>query len=249
MATSERPEGRDEGARARAGDSPARRDSRRRTALARRARTRTALLTAARTVFTDQGWAETRMEDVARVAGVSPATAYNHFSSKHALIGAAYAGAWQEGLVAEPEEETGSEEETGPDGVTAGEGPRLPGVRTEALAAHLRRISRVARRHRALTAAFACAVQDYTARVQHRPSASDPEDPRLTTPVPERIAVLLDAAQRSGELGHQRDPADLAEQLTFLLFLRCFTHPDEDAADTAAMLLAIAVGVLPAARR
>ncbi|GAA2876816.1 hypothetical protein GCM10010472_38050 [Pseudonocardia halophobica] len=243
MATSELPEGRDEGARARAGDSQARRDSRRRTALARRARTRTALLTAARDVFADQGWVETRVEDVARVAGVSPATAYNHFPTKHALIGAAYAVAWQEGLDAEPEEEPE------PEGETAGGGPPLPGARTEALAAHLRRISRVARRQQALTAAFACAVQDYTARVQRRPSAPDPEDPRLGTPVPEPIAVLLDAAQRSGELGHQRDPADLAEQLTFLLFLRCFTHPDEDAADTAAMLLAIAVGVLPAARR
>ena len=243
MGTSERPEGRDEDARARAGDSQARRDSRRRTALARRARTRTALLTAARAVFADQGWVETRIEDVARVAGVSPATTYNHFSSKHALIGAAYAVAWQEGLDAEPEEEPAPEE------TTTGEGPPLPGARTEALAAHLRRISRVARRHQALTAAFACAVQDYTARVQRPPVAPDPEDPRLGTPVPEPIAVLLDAGQRSGELGHQRDPADLAEQLTFLLFLRCFTHPDEDAADTAEMLLAIAVGVLPAARR
>ncbi|MCE3551057.1 TetR/AcrR family transcriptional regulator; helix-turn-helix transcriptional regulator [Pseudonocardia sp. RS11V-5] len=234
MATSERPDGRGEGARARAGDSPARADSRRRTALARRARTRTALIAAARSVFADQGWAETRVEDVARVAGVSVATAYNHFSGKHALIGAAYAVAWQEGLDAEPEERP------------TADGPPLPGARTEDLAAHLRRISRVARRYRALTAAFAGAVQEYTARVGRGPSPLDPEDPRVMTPVPERIAVLLDAAQRAGELGHQRDPADLAEQLTFLLFLRCFTHPDEDPADTAAMLLAFAVGVLPA---
>ncbi|MFR9805948.1 TetR/AcrR family transcriptional regulator [Pseudonocardia sp. RS010] len=213
-------------------ESPARRDSRRRTALARRTRTRVALLAAARAVFAEQGWADTRMEDVARAAGVSPATAYNHFTGKHALIGAAYALAWQEGL-----------DETPAD---VGAGPALPGARTRALAVHLHRISRVARRHRALTAAFACAVQEYTARVRRPPSPGDPDDPRLSTPVSERIASLLDAGQRSGELGRQRDPADLAEQLTFLLFLRCFTHPEEDPDDTAAMLLGIALGALPA---
>ncbi|MFC5948837.1 TetR family transcriptional regulator [Pseudonocardia lutea] len=233
MATSERPEGRDEGARA--GDSQARRDSRRRTAQARRSRTRAALIVAAREVFGAQGWAEARMEEVARAAGVSAATAYNHFPSKYALIGAAFAVAWQEGL---------------DDGAAApGDAPGVPGLqgaRTRELAAHLRRISHIARRHQPLTAAFAGAVQEYTARVQRRPSARDFDDPRLSTPVPDRIAVLLDAAQREGELGRQRDPADLAEQLTFLLFLRCSTHPEEDAAATAEMLLAIAVGVLPA---
>ncbi|GAA4696424.1 hypothetical protein GCM10023215_38080 [Pseudonocardia yuanmonensis] len=235
MATSERPGGRDEGVRSRAGDSQARRDSRLRTGLARRARTSAALVAAARTMFGEQGWAETRMEDVARAAGVSVATAYNHFPSKHALIGAAFAAAWQEGL-----------EEGGPEPGTEPDVPGLPGDRTRELAAHLWRISHIARRHQPLTAAFACAVQEYVARVQQRPSVEASDDPRPSTRVPERIAVLLDAAQRSGELGRQREPADLAEQLTFLLFLRCFTHPEEDAAATAEMLLAIAVGVLPA---
>jgi AcrR family transcriptional regulator len=236
MATSRRPgEPADHDAGARPGESAARRDSRLRTGLARRARTRAALIAAARTTFGEQGWAETRREDVARAAGVSAATAYNHFPSKYALIAAAFADAWQEGL-----------DDGAPEHGAEPDVPGLPGVCTRGLAAHLWRISHIARRHQPLTAAFACAVQEYTARVRHRPPAEGPDDPRISTRVPHRIAVLLAAAQRSGELGRQRDPVDLAEQLTFLLFLRCFTHPDEDAAATAEMLLAIAVGVLPA---
>jgi AcrR family transcriptional regulator len=61
-------------------------DPRIRSARTKRDRTRASLLHAAQTSFGLHGWAGTRMEHVAATARVSPATAYNHFSTKHVLI-------------------------------------------------------------------------------------------------------------------------------------------------------------------
>jgi AcrR family transcriptional regulator len=52
------------------------------------------LLEAAERLFAERGWAATRVEDVAREARLSPATAYNYFPTKHALISGAYAAVW-----------------------------------------------------------------------------------------------------------------------------------------------------------
>lgn len=51
-----------------------------------KARVRAALLAAARTLFARQGVAETTMDDVARLAQVSRATAFNYFPTKQALL-------------------------------------------------------------------------------------------------------------------------------------------------------------------
>ena len=61
--------------------------SRARAARTKRDRTRAALLSAADPAFAARGWARTRVEDIASAAGVSNATAYNHFPTKHVLIG------------------------------------------------------------------------------------------------------------------------------------------------------------------
>jgi AcrR family transcriptional regulator len=53
-----------------------------------KARVRAALLSAARTLFARQGVAETTVDDIARLAQVSRATAFNYFPSKQALLGA-----------------------------------------------------------------------------------------------------------------------------------------------------------------
>src|SRR5258706_10884189 len=65
-------------------------DPRARAARTKRDRTRRALLDAADSMFGSRGWARTRMEDIAQAAGVSAATAYNHFPTKHALLGHVY---------------------------------------------------------------------------------------------------------------------------------------------------------------
>src|SRR6187397_907244 len=66
-------------------------ESRARAARTKRDRTRAALLTAADPAFAARGWARTRVEDIASAAGVSSATAYNHFPTKHVLIAQVYA--------------------------------------------------------------------------------------------------------------------------------------------------------------
>ena len=71
-------------------DTP-RDDARDRAARTKRLRSRTALITAADATFSARGWTNTRIEDVAALAGVSTATAYNHFPTKHALLAAVYA--------------------------------------------------------------------------------------------------------------------------------------------------------------
>lgn len=49
---------------------------------------RAGLLAAARDLFARQGVAETTMDDIARLAAVSRATAFNYFPSKHLLLAA-----------------------------------------------------------------------------------------------------------------------------------------------------------------
>src|SRR6478609_5997032 len=66
-------------------------DPRARAARTKRDRTRRALLDAADSAFGSRGWARTRVEDIAQSAGVSAATAYNHFPTKHALLAQVYA--------------------------------------------------------------------------------------------------------------------------------------------------------------
>ncbi|OBJ42356.1 hypothetical protein A5630_21020 [Mycolicibacterium mucogenicum] len=54
----------------------------------RRMRTRTALLDAAEQLLADRSTDAIRMEDVAEVAGISPASVYVHFGTKDALVSA-----------------------------------------------------------------------------------------------------------------------------------------------------------------
>ena len=56
---------------------------------------RTRILEAARELFGKHGSSETTMAEVARHAGVSRATVFNHFGSKHALVEAVTEGVFQ----------------------------------------------------------------------------------------------------------------------------------------------------------
>jgi AcrR family transcriptional regulator len=202
-------------------------DARARAARARRDRTRRALLESAYVAFTERGWVDARMDDIAQAAGVTYVTAYNHFPSKQALIGHVYAAVMGPLLCAADSER-----------------PGRPARRT--LADRLRCLTEVTDSHRALSAAFANAVQEHTARVGRRPLPDDGNDPRALVPIPPLLAAVIESGQRTGEFDRRRDALDVAEQLTYLLFLRCFTHPGEPAEQTASMLLAVALGVLSA---
>ena len=62
----------------------------RRTQAERSATTRTALLTAARQLFTERGYAGTGREDIAAAAGVTRGALYHHFPNKEAVFRAVF---------------------------------------------------------------------------------------------------------------------------------------------------------------
>jgi AcrR family transcriptional regulator len=159
-----------------------------RAGLTKRLRSRQALLEAAEAVFSEHGWNDTRLEDVARRAGVSVATAYNHFPGKYVLIGHVYSS-----HIAPVLQQAVNDE--------AAQRPAA-----QALADHLHQLATVFRTNRSLTAAFANAVQEFTARVQQRPDPDDENDPRVLVPVPHGLGVLIDAA-RARTPDRTRDPA------------------------------------------
>ena len=105
-----------------------------------------ALLDAGERLFTERGWDATRLADVAAEAGVSAATLYNHFPSKYVLIGRIFAQVY--GPLQQRSQRLRSS------------APSVP----EAVAAHMRALAALTREYRPLTAAFACGVQEYTAR-------------------------------------------------------------------------------------
>lgn len=53
----------------------------------RKLEVRTRIYTVARALFAKQGFDATTVDEIARVADVAPATFFNHFQSKHALLG------------------------------------------------------------------------------------------------------------------------------------------------------------------
>src|SRR5213080_1801803 len=129
------------GKRWRAEEWPA--DPRARAARTKRIRTRAALIAAADAAFSGRGWAATRIEDIAEAAGVSSATAYNHFPTKHALLGAVYEP-HARGLVRQAEQD-----------IAAGRSV------VAALVDQVNALARLSWYHRGLTSSFTAAVLEY----------------------------------------------------------------------------------------
>ena len=174
-------------------------ESRARAARTKRDRTRAALLGAADPAFAARGWARTRVEDIASAAGVSNATAYNHFPSKHALIGHVYAP-----LVQTLRTQAYRD-------IAAGR-PVVP-----ALIDHLRALVRIAWRNRGLTAALSAGIADYSIKVGRPADPHDENDPRVLAPIGD-VAIELIArgqqvrraaavAARRGDRHDDRQPA------------------------------------------
>lgn len=201
-------------------------DPRARAAQTKRVRTRGLLLDAAETTFSSKGWARSRIEDVAATAGVSAATAYNHFPSKHSLIGHVYAPLIKPLLrQAELDVEAGR-----------------PVV--EALDDQVRALVRTSARYRVLTATFFAAVQDYTIRVEGPADPADEVDPRVLVPVPESIRVLVEHGQKTRQLRAFPPADEISTILVNLLLLRAMNRPDEEPDSTAEVLLTMLFGAL-----
>lgn len=201
-------------------------DPRARAARTKRDRTRRALLDAADASFGSHGWADTRMEDVAAAAGVSPATAYNHFPSKHALMGAVY-GPMVRPLVGQAERDVAL---------------RRPVV--DALTDQIRALARISERHRRLTASFWSAVEEYTIKVGGPPDPADESDPRTLAPVPTPLRILIEHGQCTGELRPFPSALDVSGMIVNLLLLRSINRPHEPAEHTAELLLTALFGML-----
>jgi AcrR family transcriptional regulator len=207
-------------------ETPRTGDPRARAAQTKRDRTRRALLDAADATFGSRGWARTRVEDIAAAAGVSAATAYNHFPSKHALIGHVYRPLVLP-LVVQAEHDVN-------DGRSV----------TDALIDQVKALVRTASRHRVLTAAFHAGVQDYTSRASASPRDDDDLDPRNLVPLPEALRILIEHGQRCGELRSYPPAADISSMIVDLMLARGATKPDEPASTTAELLLTLLFGAL-----
>jgi AcrR family transcriptional regulator len=194
-------------------------DPRARAAKTKRDRTRRALLDAADSTFGSRGWASTRVEDVAQAAGVSAATAYNHFPTKHALLGHVYKPLIHP-LIVQAELDIEAERSM-----------------IEALEDQVRALCRVSFRYRKLTAAFWSAVQEYTIRVGGPPDPADEIDPRTLAPVPESLRLLVEHGQRTGELRPFPPATEISGMIANLLLLRSIRASPDEPADTAAELL------------
>jgi AcrR family transcriptional regulator len=200
-------------------------DPRVRAARTKRRRTRTALISAADAVFTAHGWADSRMEDIAAAAGVTAATAYNHFPTKHALLAAVYAPHVRT-LVDQAERDIAE---------------HRPII--DALTDQVHALARLSWRHRRLTAAFAAAALDYTVRVGRAPDPADEADPRALTPLPEALRRLVECGQELGELHPFPPAAEISAVIVNLLLLRSINR-DERPETTAKLLLKILLGTL-----
>lgn len=200
--------------------------ARERAARTKRERSRRAVLAAAAELFAAQGWLPTRLEDVARRAGVSTATAYNHFPTKHALISHVYAP-----LVAPPIERARTLLVEGRDVV-------------EVLEEHVRDLAATIREHEALTVPFVFAVQDHSARTGRAPDPGDHDDPRIIAPLAQMLVELIVRGQADGVLRPFPPGRDFATQVLNLLLLRVMNRRGEPAEETAEIVLTVLFGAL-----
>jgi AcrR family transcriptional regulator len=201
-------------------------DPRARAARTKRDRTRRALLDAADTAFGSRGWARTRVEDIAQSAGVSAATAYNHFPTKHALLAQVYAPIISPLLAAARQDIAASR----------------PVV--EALCDQVKALCKVCARNRTLTAAFFAAASDYTIKAGALPDPDDDADPRSLVPMTKALELLITHGQHVGELRPYPSAGDIAGLLVNTVLIRNVNRPNEGAEALAELLLTVMLGVL-----
>ena len=201
-------------------------DPRARAARTKRDRTRSALIAAADSAFAARGWGRTRVEDIAQAAGVSPASAYNHFPSKHALIGAVYRPIVAPLLVQAQRDIAGGRDVLG------------------AIDDQVRELCRLVARHRELTAAFAAGVLDYTARVGGPPDPGDDGDPRVLAPMPEALVVLVTHGQATGRLRDYPPAREICGLVVNALLVRSVSRRGEPVPAMAELMLTLLLGTL-----
>lgn len=201
-------------------------DPRARAAQTKRIRTRAALIAAADSAFSRRGWAATRIEDIADAAGVSSATAYNHFPTKHALLGVVYEPHVR-GLIRQAEQE-----------IAAGRSV------VKALVDQVNALARLSWYHRGLTASFTAAVFDYTVRVGQAQDPDDHADPRTIAPIHLALLLLIQHGQATGELRDYPPAVEISGMIVNLLLVRSVNRREEPPAVTTDLLLTMLFGAV-----
>jgi AcrR family transcriptional regulator len=177
-------------------------------------------------MFSSQGWLDARMEDIAAQAGVSPATAYNHFPTKQALVGHVYAP-----LVL-PQLEQAQHD------IAAGR------AMTESLKDQGNVLAQIVFANRRLSAALWAAAQDYTIRVAGPAAPDETLDPLVQAPLAEPVRVLVEHGQRTGELRPYPTALEVSRLVVDLVLLRCVDIGQTSAASTTELLLTVTMGAL-----
>jgi AcrR family transcriptional regulator len=193
-------------------------DPRQRSAQTRRRRTKDSLVKAAQARFADLGWQATRIEDVAKDAGVGVATAFSHFS-KQSLLGHAYRP------IIEPLLQRATED------VAHNRDP------VEALTRHVHELAQIGRKHQKLTISLLAAVQEQTISVGGQPKPDDRSDVRSIVPLTKPMIELIAHGQRTGTFRADPPSADVGAYHTNALLLRIMTWPQESASATAELVL------------
>jgi len=166
------------------------------------------------------------MEDIAQSANVSAATAYNHFPTKHALLGQVYAPIVHP-LVVQARHDI------------ANQRPVI-----DALTDQVRALCRLSARNRALTSAFWAAAVEYTIKVGGPPDPTDDNDPRTLAPIPDSLKILIEHGQRTGQLRRYPPAIEISGLLINILLGRAVNRPHEDQDTTAELLLTVMFGAL-----
>jgi len=174
---------------------------------ARSERTREALRKAAVVRFLAQGVDETSAEQIAADAGVSLRTFYRHYSSKHDLLFADYAGLhWFREALAQR-----SPDESITDAVHAAIMARpyddWAVAQTAALRAQELEPGRIARHIRAVEADFAKAIEEHLTAT--RPSGLDTDERMRVTVTARAIAAAVFGAMEVWMLGEERSLPEL----------------------------------------
>ncbi|WP_231330843.1 TetR/AcrR family transcriptional regulator [Actinomadura graeca] len=157
------------------------------------------------------------MEDVAKAAGVSTATAYNHFRTKQSLIGYAYSPLLKDLIEAA-------------DQAIKNRYPPIAAIRE-----HILDLSLLARTHRDLTLCLIAAMQEQSQKTGSTITESD--DVRRLAPLSEPLVRLISYGQDFGAVRPDPSAADTGVYHTSALLFRVLSRPHESAEDTAAVTL------------
>jgi AcrR family transcriptional regulator len=197
-------------------------DHHQRAAETKRIRSRTRLLEAAEELFEREGWYATRVEDVAKQAGVSLATANNYFKSKRSLVGHIYRPYFltlQDQLTVDLE--------------------NMPAL--QALERLIFALSRLMQRKPNLTVAVMTAAREETARGDN-PRPGEP-DVRQLVPMSSLMIKCLERAREQQEIPSALPVHDISTYHTNALLLRIF-HPNKTVESTAKFALSQILPVL-----